>query len=172
MKTNVYSTVLIILMLTGLNMNATAFQGETDTPPNREGIREKIEMLKMWKLTKALDLDEKTSAQLFPIINKYDKLRAETELSLREGMNELRISLKEDRRKRLRNILDKLEHDHHALQSIADEEWTEMKEVLTVEQQAKLVIFKQEFDRDIRKIIAEAREKRGGMSDGGFKDKP
>lgn len=170
MKKNLFSILMIILMLTSFSISATAFQGDMDEPPTkeqREKIRERISTLKMWKLTEALDLDEKTSTQLFPIINKYDKLRAETELSLRKGMRKLKRALKEERESKLKAILDELEQDHHALQRIADDEWNEMKRVLTVEQQAKLVIFKQEFDRNIRKIIAEARERRGGKRDGG-----
>jgi len=104
---------------------------------------------------------------LFPIMNRYDKIRTEAEFSLRKGMRELRISLKENREGKLKNILDDLEKNHQTLQRIADEEWAEVKKVLTIEQQAKLVIFKQEFDSDIRKIITEARERRGGKRDGG-----
>lgn len=43
-----------------------------DRPPTKEqmeNVRERIETLRMWKLTKTLDLDEKTSAKLFPLLN-------------------------------------------------------------------------------------------------------
>jgi hypothetical protein len=46
-----------------------------DRPPKkeqREKLRQRIESIKMWKLTQTLDLDEKTAARLFPLMNRYD----------------------------------------------------------------------------------------------------
>lgn len=155
---------LALILVTGFSMNGMAGPPEdTDRPPSKEQfekIRKRIETLKMWKLTQALDLDEKTSSQLFPLLSKYDRKRVEIEKSLRRGIKELRESLKERHEGNLKNILDRLEEDHNALQKIKEEEWTELKKILTIEQQAKYVIFQQEFEREIRKIIAEARERR------------
>jgi hypothetical protein len=46
------------------------------------------------------------------------------------------------------------------MQSIKDAEWEELKGILTMAQQAKFIIFQQEFDREIRKIIEETRGRR------------
>jgi len=126
--------------------------------------------LKMWKLTKALDLDETSSAKIFPILNRYDKRKAEIHQNLREGMREMRKSLKENRTEGLKNTLAMLEEKRRALQSINDEEWAELKKVLAVEQQAKLILFRYEFDREVHKLIADAKERRhgkGGKGKGG-----
>lgn len=88
---------------------------------------------------------------------KYDKKRAEMEDTLRGDMKRLRESLKEGREGQLKDILERLEENHKALQRINDEERAELKKILTIEQQAKFILFQQEFDRDIRKTIAEAR---------------
>jgi Spy/CpxP family protein refolding chaperone len=164
MKKNVVKILLILFIMCGFTAQGLAEPpGYLDEPPTkqqRDRVRKRIETLKMWKLTKALDIDETTSAKLFPLLNRYDKRKAEIHQNIRKGMREMRSSLKENRTEGLKNTLAMLEENHKALQSINDEEWAEMKKVLTVEQQAKFILFKQEFDRDVRKVISDAKGRR------------
>lgn len=164
MKENIFKFLLLSLLVFGFAVNSLAQPPEDfDRPPTKEQmekVRKRIETLRMWKLTRALDLDEGTSARLFPLLNKYDKNRAEIERALRDDIKELRESLKEGRQGQLKNILDRLEENHRAMQRINDEERAELKKILTIEQQVRFVLFQHEFDREIRKIIAEARERR------------
>lgn len=162
------ATVLVLVFLVlGFAINSVAEpQGESDRPPTKEQmekVRTRIETLRMWKLTKALDLDEKKSAQLFPLLNKYDKKRAETESAMRDNMRDLRESLKERREVQIKNALDRLELNHKSMQNIREAEREELKGILSIEQQARFIIFQQEFDREIRKIIEETRERRQDM---------
>ncbi|MBI5640194.1 MAG: hypothetical protein HZA17_07210 [Nitrospirae bacterium] len=158
---------MLILMLCVLLCSALSAQAEPpddmDRPMTRmqmEKVRDRVETLRMWKLTKALDLDDKTSAVLFPLLNRMDKKRAELERGLATEMRELRASLRERRDGQLKGILERLEQNHRALQGLNDEERSELKKILNLEQQAKYVLFQQEFSREIRKIIEEARERR------------
>jgi hypothetical protein len=164
MQKNIFRFLLLFFLVVGFTVNSIAEPPEDpDRPPTKEQmekVRKRIETLRMWRLTQALDLDEKTSAQIFPLLNKFERNRAEIEHALRDGMRELRGSLKERREGLLKNILDKLEQNHKAMQMINDEERAELKRILTIEQQAKFVLFQHEFNREIRKIIAEARERR------------
>ncbi len=172
MKKDILFMLLSVFLLFGLATYSMAEPPEFDRPPTKEQmekVRERIETLRMWKLTKALDLDEKASAQVFPLLNKYDKKRAEIEHALRNDMKEMRDALKEKREGNLRGILDRIEQNHRTLQKINDEERTDLKKVLTIEQQARFIIFQQEFDREIRKIIAETRERRAERP---VKDRP
>lgn len=166
MKKNVIKILLIICTMFVFTAQGLAEPpGYLDKPPTKEQkdrVRQRIETLKMWKLTKALDLDETNSAKIFPILNRYDKQRDALHQELRAGMRALRQSLRENKTDELKNTLNMLEENHKALQSIDEEEWAEMKKVLTIEQQAKFVLFRQEFDREVRKIIADARERRKG----------
>jgi transcriptional regulator of heat shock response len=162
-------TVVAVLLVLGMAIPAPSAQavGEGGDDQDRplpkaqmEKVRERIETLRMWKLTKALDIDEKTSAQLFPLLNRFDKRRADIEHSLSSGIRDLREALREKREAQLRSILEKLENSHVSLQALQAEERSELKKILTLEQQARFVLFQLEFSRDIRKIIAEARERR------------
>ncbi|MEW6002221.1 MAG: hypothetical protein AB1638_06185 [Nitrospirota bacterium] len=156
--------IFLILLFLGIAVKSMAeLPDDFDEPPTREQmgkVRERIETLRIWKLTKALDLDDRTSAQLFPVLNRYDKKRVEIEHALWSGMRELKESLKGKREGQLKGIIERLEADHKALQRINDSEREELKKILTVEQQAKFILFQQKFNREIKKIIAEARERR------------
>lgn len=164
MKKTVLKILLTLLITCGFTTYGLAeppdYWDEPPTKEQKDRVRKRIETLKMWKLTKALDIDETTSARLFPLLNRYDKKKAEIHYNLREGMRELRRYLKENRKDQIKDTLAMLEENHRALQSINEEEWVEMKKVLTIEQQAKFILFRHEFDREIRKIIADATERR------------
>ncbi len=165
MLKDVLKALILFALVFGLAVNSMAEPPDDfDRPPSKEQmekVRKRVETLRMWKLTEALNLDEKTSAKLFPILNKYDKKRYELEDALKNGMRELRESLRERHEERLKKILNRLEEDHKALQSLKQEEWSELKKMLTIEQQAKFIIFLVEFEKEVRKLIAEARERRG-----------
>jgi len=126
-----------------------------------EEARERVQTLRVWRLTKALDLDEKMCAIVYPVLSRYDKRRAEAQRSLTTGMAELRkaMAIANKPEPLLRSILDGLERDRRTLQDINQEEWTALKKVFNVEQQAKYVIFQQEFNQEITKMIVNAREK-------------
>jgi len=176
MRKNVATILLFLFIMCGFTAQGFAEPQEyMDGPPTkqqRERVRKRIDTLKMWKLTKALDLDETASAKIFPILNRYDKRKAEIHKNLREGMREMKQSLRENKTEELKNTLAKVEENHRALQGINDEEWAELKKVLTVEQQAKLILFRQEFDREVHKLIADAKDRRHGKGGKGRGARP
>ncbi|MEW6110096.1 MAG: hypothetical protein AB1632_13160 [Nitrospirota bacterium] len=136
---------------------------EPGSPPSKKQItrvRERIESIRMWKLTQALDLDEKTAASLFPIMSKYDKKRTEAERNIRESIKALKENLRDRNEHKLNDILERLEQYHRELQNIKDEEWTELKRILSTEQQAKFILFLQDFQREMREMIAQAKERK------------
>ena len=129
------------------------------TAQQKASVRERIESMKMWKLTKDLDLDEATSAKLFPIINKYDKKRTEMYENLRTKMQEIKTALDGKKTDQLKDLIVKVEDNRKALQSVNDEEWTEVQKVLTIEQQAKFILSRQEFGRQMRGFIQDSKDK-------------
>jgi len=121
-------------------------------------IMERIQTLRMWKLTKALDLDQETAAELFPILNKYDKKRARIEREIREDIKELRKALKEDDTGRIIRLTDEIQDKRNKLCKINRDEMKEVGRVLDLKQQARYILFQQEFRRHIRDIVYEARK--------------
>ncbi len=156
--------VLVLLLLTfgAVTSGMAESAGEFGRPTKEqvERVWKRIETLRMWKLTKALDLDEDTAARIFPLLNRYDKERFEIKQAMREDMAALRKALEDKRKDRLQEILGRIERNRKRLQRLNDDSRAELKKILTIEQQARFVIFQQEFNREIRRIIKRAREQR------------
>lgn len=132
------------------------------TPEQREKLRKRIETVKMWRLTQMLDLDEKTAAELFPLLHTYDKKRAELQHTIRGNVQKLEESIRNGNERSLVTIVKSLEAYHEKLREIEHQEWRDIKNILTVEQQAKLIIFRMHFKREIRDIIAQAKKRNAG----------
>jgi Spy/CpxP family protein refolding chaperone len=75
------------------------------------------------------------------------------------AMRDLRTSLKSPKpdEARLKAALEKLEKGRHTMQELREKEFKALKDVLTIEQQARFLVFQQQFQRDMRGMIAEAR---------------
>ena len=136
--------------------------GDFDMPPpdQMERIEKKIESLRMWKVTQALDLDEKGSAALFPLLNEFNKRRVAAERAMQQNVHGLKKALTGKAAGELPGLLDEIEKMHRELQKVKDDERAAIKKVLSVEQQAKYVLFQLDFEREIRKLIEEARQGR------------
>ncbi len=137
-----------------------------DEPPlpleKREEIRKRIELIRMWKLTEELDLTEETGAKLFPILHKFDEKRMALHKERHGIMNQLRKALENGASsdEAIEAVMDKLEKNTLAELDLMRQQRKELKGILSPRQQAKLILFQREFHREIRKIIAEARERR------------
>ncbi len=137
----------------------------------REEIRKKIEAVRIWKLTEALKLDENTAAKLSAFLSSVDQQRRDIMREQMETMRELRQTLRSGKPEepKLKAAIDKLEKNHHAMAEIRNREISGLKNILTTEQQARFLIFQQEFRRDIQRMISGARGNgpgRGGMRAG------
>ena len=160
--------IFAVLTLTFFTGQAFCQAEDFDKPPSKEQIekiRKRIETLKLWKLTEALDLDEATAVKLFPLINKYDKKKFAIERSIRKDMKKLRKTVDTASPDELKELIRKIEENHRELQAINSAQFEELKAVLPVRKVAKFLIFQQDFSREIRKIIREAKQKKGKNKD-------
>jgi len=137
---------------------------ETPQPgeKKREKIRKRIELIRMWKLTEELDLAEETGAKLFPILHKYDEKRVTLQKERQKIMRQLRKVLEDAATsdEAIEAAMDNLEKNALAASDLIRQQREELKGVLSPRQQARFILFQMEFHREIRKIIAEARERR------------
>lgn len=146
-----------------------AFDGAEDaSEAKREEVRKKLETVRMWRLTEALKLDEKTSTQLASFLSSIDEKRRGLIKANREAIKEMRASLntgKPDEGK-LKAGIDRIERNQQAIQELRQKEINGVKGMLTTEQQARYLVFQQDFRREIRSMIAGARGKGTGMGPG------
>ena len=151
----------------GMGHDYQGGRGEAPSEEKRAEIRKKIEAIRIWRLTEALNLDAATSARIASLLSSMDQQRMEIARGQMTTMNELRRLLKSPKPDdaSLKAALDKLEKDHHAVQLLREKELSGLKEILTTEQQARYLLFQQEFQREMRGMIAGARGRSG--PDGG-----
>ncbi|RLA84900.1 MAG: hypothetical protein DRG40_05435 [Deltaproteobacteria bacterium] len=129
-------------------------------PPKEKRVRERIQMLRMWKLTEELDLTEKEAAELFPIFGKYEKKRAKLHHQRRRLLDKLRgLIQKGAPPERINEVIRKLEANYRELSRMREEEWEEVKRVLTPDQQARYILFHERFARDMWRMIQKKRKK-------------
>ena len=134
-------------------------RGRPMSEKKREEIRKKIEAVRIWRLTEALDLDAGTSAKLSSFLNTFDQQRQIILQEQMENMRTLRLILnspKPDEAK-LKSLLEKNENSHRAMQDVRSKEISGLKNILTIEQQARYLIFQQEFQREMRGMISGVR---------------
>jgi hypothetical protein len=133
----------------------------------REEVRKKIDAVRIWRLTEALKLDANTSAKLSSHLSSLDQQRREIQREQTGTINILRFALKlpKPNESLLKTNLDKFEKNHHAMQELTNSEMNGLKNILTIEQQARYVVFQHEFMREMRGMIGGARGNPAGTFD-------
>lgn len=143
--------------------------GGAPSPEKMQKVRERMRTLKMWQLTEALELDEKSSAKVFPVISEFDKKQEEHEVALMEGMRELKQTLdKPGSDAQVQALVERIEKSHRALQGLRDEQWQAMKKNLSSKQQGQYLLFEMQFKRQMRQMMDGGGRPGGGMGDRGM----
>ncbi|MFC1549602.1 Spy/CpxP family protein refolding chaperone [Nitrospirota bacterium] len=142
--------------------------GRPGGPPSKEQmekVRKRVEMVRIWKLTEALDLDEKTADRLFPILRKYDKQKVELRSEMFRSRRQIRQmeSGRGGEKVDAKKLLEDMEKSKARMTAIEEEQYKEIKKVLTPEQMVKYIAFEERFRREMKQMMRESRE--GG--DGG-----
>ena len=126
----------------------------------RERIRENIETLRMWKLLEALDLTSEQSTQFLPALKDFQNAKKRFEEKRRELLRELEITLESKKEeKKLKETLMSLEENRKQFQMGLERFLEKAKATLTLEQQAKLLLFEEKFEKRMRETIKQMRGK-------------
>jgi Spy/CpxP family protein refolding chaperone len=146
---------------------AGAFSPAQGGPPSeerREEVRKKIEAVRIWRLTEELKLDTTSSAKLSSLLSTLDQRRRDAVREQMEAMRDLRFLLKTAKpdEAKIKPLLEKLEKSHHEIQAVREQEMKVIKNILTIEQQARFLLFQQDFQREMREMISGARGKGPG----------
>jgi len=132
---------------------ALCFQRER---PNGK-LEERIELLTMWKMMEALNLDKPTAEKIMEIRRKFVGQRKALELEIRGEFRTLRKLLREDPTKavndELEKVLGRIRDKRLKIKGLFDEQYNEVSKVLSVRQRAELVLFLKDFHKEIRSIL-------------------
>ncbi len=131
-------------------------------PVPRERVRERIEIIRMWKLTEALNLSQEQSMRFFPLFNQWEGKSHQLDEERNGLLDELELVLAQERpkEKEIRTLLQRLEENQAKKVKEQRDFWLHASEILTVRQRAEYLIFQRDFERRIKEIIRDIRERR------------
>jgi hypothetical protein len=129
-------------------------------PERAEELRKRIELIWMWKLTEELDLTKEEGAQLFPLLSTYEEKKRE----LREENRRIVLTLKHmidegASEGDLKRTIRSLEDNDRKLKKVEAEGFSEIAKILSVEKQAKYIVFQEYFRHEIHGLIQKARHR-------------
>ncbi|MDY6973176.1 MAG: hypothetical protein SV775_12720 [Thermodesulfobacteriota bacterium] len=135
------------------------------SPEDRDDLRKRIGLIRMWRLTEELNLSEEKADKLFPLLHQFDNEKVGLEKEKAELMKDLQKCLKDEdiEESKLEDLIEKLEKNQSAREVLEKEKLGELKQILSPQEQAKLILFVESFPREIQGIIRGAKKKeRGG----------
>ena len=151
---------LLIVALLGFPTLASA-----DPAPSREDrevIEKKIETMRVYALTDALDLDEETAIRLFPSLKETDGPIRELHRTQKQNRRELKEAvqggaLDDDV---VDALLEAISDTEIALIRAKAEQLAGLKDILSPDQRAKFFVSQEKFDREMRRKLREIRRER------------
>ncbi|AFM24325.1 hypothetical protein [Desulfomonile tiedjei] len=148
--------VFLLVLLLAIPVQAHAKEQDFQKR-DPEKIQERLEFLTMWKMMEALDLDKQTADKIMEIRKKFLSNRKEIQQSLANDFQTLRDILKSPRGQedpnKLSPIIADVREKRKKLEALQDELYNEVSSLLTVRQQAELILFLKDFQKELRQMI-------------------
>lgn len=137
--------------------SAHAVMAQEPSPKERGKLQEKIEWMTMWKLIEALELDKPTADKVYAIRRKYLEQKQKLVKVIDEGVRSLKQQLEQESEKvdeaGLAEQIAKIREARQKLEGLVDDQFQELSKVLSVRQQAKLMVFMKEFPQELRSMF-------------------
>lgn len=143
-------------------------QSSARFPATPEERRERLRVFRMWRLIDVLDLKEGQSDKFFLTLKRYDgeedRLNGERE-RLSAALRGMAVR-PETPEKALLDTMQAIRQQDELLRQARARFHAEVVSILSVRQQAKLMLFEQRFDLALRDAIMEVMWRRGGGGEG------
>jgi hypothetical protein len=129
-----------------------------DRHANRARVKERLRLIRAWKLTEALALDEQTAARLFPVLARFDERGEAIAAEVARAHAALReeIERPSPRAAMLERRMDELLAAHDRLHAWQRERFEAVRGVLDPEQAAKMLVVLPEIDQEVRRELRRA----------------
>ena len=123
-------------------------------------LRKRIELIWMWKLTEELDLTKEEGAKLFPLLSTYEEKKRELREENRGIVQTLKQMIDDGAPEGdLKRTIKSLEDNEQKLNRVEEEGFHEIAKILSVEKQAKYIVFQEYFRHEIHGLIQKARHR-------------
>ncbi|MCI4624841.1 MAG: hypothetical protein L3V56_02665, partial [Candidatus Magnetoovum sp. WYHC-5] len=101
--------------------------------------------------------------KLIPVVNKYDEKRYSLKKEMTTDMRQLKQSINKSTDEELSALISKIRNNKTLLPKLEDEEFEEIKGILTTKQQAEYILFKAKFAKEVRKRLSEMKKSEGAV---------
>ncbi|MCA9563758.1 MAG: hypothetical protein KC561_09730 [Myxococcales bacterium] len=138
-------------------------EAEQPTPEEieeqREALRERIRVMRAWRLTETLELSEEDGLPLFDRLDTYDETVQPLQARLEELGRELRDALQSETAsdEDIAALTDEIMTTHLLIEEARVDAIRGTGDILSSRQQALLMLFLPEFDREIRENARQVR---------------
>lgn len=147
-----------------LSTPASASEGEQATPGSRRltaseyrALRS-VETIYMWRMTEAVGMTEEQAAQIFPRVREAFQARWPLAARRRHLLDLLRRAVDEPSGpENLPLLLAQWEKNEMKLRASRQRMWEALTRVLTFEQQVRCLLFEEQFQGDLVRVIEEHR---------------
>jgi Spy/CpxP family protein refolding chaperone len=140
--------------------------------PMRQKVKDRIKMVKVWKLTEALNLTQAQAQTFFPIYNKFFDGREDFEMQKFQMIQKLEdLTAKENvSDKEINQQVDKIDSLDQHIQDLRLQFRKDVQGVLTTLQIGQLYVFEIKFIQQMQEIIRDARQEMRGKGFGKERD--
>jgi Spy/CpxP family protein refolding chaperone len=122
-------------------------------------VKERIELIKMWKLIEILDLDSETAVKLFPLMNEFDVKLQDLRNNRGETIKLMREELAKDAvdTAALGSLIAKFKQNERDMTEARIQRLDALSKVLTDEQIAKMIALAPMIEHRIKGLMSEAK---------------
>jgi Spy/CpxP family protein refolding chaperone len=151
--------LLVAMLVFGLALSLAAAPVCAQQAKDKDKFLDRLETLTIWKMMEALDLDKTTGNKVMEIRNKFLSERKQLKNGLNQDLGRLRELLQKPPNTaddpELARIVQDVREKRKRLMELFDEQYNEVAKVLSVRQQAQLIVFLKDFGKEIHAILAQ-----------------
>lgn len=146
--------LLLSLLFGGQSVLAESWR---ETPDPREKSRERVQMIKMWRLTETLKLDKEGAARFFAVNNHYEEALRKTHKEFNDEIQRVRNLIRDMNppERELREAVLRLKNKKKELNELENRQLEEELNLLRTDQQALYFLFQVDFKREVDQLIRE-----------------
>ncbi len=135
--------------------------GEPANRPNERVLRGVLTIY-IWKMTDAVKLTDEQSARVFPLVRKAFQTRWQVGAQRRNLLQFFRRAVEKapQQEPELAQLLEQWGETEEKLHAARDQMRKALTSVLTLEQQAKSILFEESFDEELARVIGETRQQK------------
>ena len=152
----------VLLLMVALGSSEVWADSSKEGKGVYEKTREKIQMIKMLKLTESLKMDRDQSARFFAVDSQYEEAKRRFHREIHEDIQKLRNLIRDTNPpdRELRDIVARIKNRKRDIDELMNKQTEEELNLLKPEQQARYLLFQIDFRREMDNLIREIREGR------------